>query len=168
MGMGAPASPTPPQPTDIPHCSQCAETEIASYDIDLAWAGSDNLVPIPDWPQWLNAVIIKYKKIGQTTDLCSRGQAAETAENILQDYQSYTILRQAIWSSPADLQTKFWGTLEELEPIVEKTKQFHPPDVGQYSEVDTENKKTTGCSMVPILHNRVPDGIADNLIQYII
>ncbi|GFS19375.1 hypothetical protein ElyMa_006871600 [Elysia marginata] len=63
----------------------------------------------------LKAHLFKTYKIDQT-DLCSRGQASETAEHIiLQDSHNYRTLRQAIWSSPIDVQTKLWGTLEELE-----------------------------------------------------
>ncbi|GFR81720.1 hypothetical protein ElyMa_002347100 [Elysia marginata] len=67
----------------------------------------------------LKAPLYKTHKICHN-NLCSCGEAAETVEHVLQDCQNYRMHRQAVWSSPTDLQTKFWGTIEELE----KTNSF--------------------------------------------
>ncbi|GFR82148.1 hypothetical protein ElyMa_002358300 [Elysia marginata] len=67
----------------------------------------------------LKTHMYKTYKIGQT-NLCPLGEAAKTAEHILHDCQHYRILKHTIWSSPSDLQTKLWETVEELE----KTKSF--------------------------------------------
>ncbi|GFS14526.1 hypothetical protein ElyMa_004909500 [Elysia marginata] len=67
----------------------------------------------------LKAHLYKTYRIGHP-DFCSCGEAAETVELVLQDYQNYRMLRQAVWSSPTDLQTKIWDTIEELE----KTNSF--------------------------------------------
>ncbi|GFR76393.1 hypothetical protein ElyMa_005799400 [Elysia marginata] len=62
----------------------------------------------------MKAHLHRTHKIGHT-DLCSCGEAAETGEHALQDYQDYRMLTQAVWSCPTDLQTKLWGTIEEME-----------------------------------------------------
>ncbi|GFR86327.1 hypothetical protein ElyMa_004196300 [Elysia marginata] len=67
----------------------------------------------------LKAHLYKADKIGHT-DLCLCGEAAKKVEHVLQDCQNHIILRQAVWSSPTDLQTKLWVTIEGLE----KTNTF--------------------------------------------
>ncbi|GFS11841.1 hypothetical protein ElyMa_003096100 [Elysia marginata] len=54
------------------------------------------------------------------TDLCSCGEAAETLGHVLQDRHSFRMLRQAVRSTPTDLQTNLWGTIGELD----KTNTF--------------------------------------------
>ncbi|GFS19346.1 retrovirus-related Pol polyprotein from type-1 retrotransposable element R1 2 [Elysia marginata] len=61
----------------------------------------------------LKAHLYKTYNIGHT-DLCLCGEAAETVEHVVQDCQNYRKLRQAVWSKPTDLQTKAWGTAEEM------------------------------------------------------
>ncbi|GFR86102.1 hypothetical protein ElyMa_000712100 [Elysia marginata] len=67
----------------------------------------------------LKTHLYKTYKISHT-DFFSCGETAETVKHVLQDCQNYRMLRQAVWSSPTDLQTKLWDTIEELE----KTNSF--------------------------------------------
>ena len=61
--------------------------------------------------------IHKIFKIGET-DLCSCGQAAETAQHVLQDCRLYSNVRQSIWRERVDMHTKLYGPLPELEKTV--------------------------------------------------
>ncbi|GFR86721.1 hypothetical protein ElyMa_006060400 [Elysia marginata] len=70
----------------------------------------------------LKAHMYNTYKIGHT-DLYSCREAAETAEHILQDCQNYRTLRQAIFSSPTELQAKLWGTLEEQSSYREQEEE---------------------------------------------
>ena len=56
-------------------------------------------------------------KVGET-DLCSCGQAAETAQHALQDCRLYSYVRQSIWRERVDMHTKLYGPLPELEKTV--------------------------------------------------
>ena len=53
-------------------------------------------------------------KVGET-NLCSCGEAAETAEHVLQNCQTYDALRQSIWNEAVDMTTKLYGPPHELE-----------------------------------------------------
>ena len=53
-------------------------------------------------------------KVGET-NLCSCGEAAETAEHVLQNCQTYDVLRQSIWNEAVDMTTKLYGPPHELE-----------------------------------------------------
>ena len=61
--------------------------------------------------------IHKIFKVGET-DLCLCGQAAETAQHVLQDCRLYSNVRQSIWRERADMHTKLYGPLPELEKTV--------------------------------------------------
>ena len=61
--------------------------------------------------------IHKIFKVGET-DLCSCGQAAETAQHVLQDCRLYSNVRQSIWRERVDMHTKLYGPLPELEKTV--------------------------------------------------
>ena len=61
--------------------------------------------------------IHKIFKVGKT-DLCSWGQAAETAQHVLQDCRLYSNVRQSIWRERVDMHTKLYWPLPELEKTV--------------------------------------------------
>ena len=61
--------------------------------------------------------IHKIFKVGET-DLCSCGQAAETAQHVLQDCRLYSNVRQSIWRERVDMHTKLYGPLPKLEKTV--------------------------------------------------
>ena len=61
--------------------------------------------------------IHKIFKVGET-DLCSCGQAAETAQHVLQESRLYSNVRQSIWRERVDMHTKLYGPLPELEKTV--------------------------------------------------
>ncbi|RUS70429.1 hypothetical protein EGW08_021805 [Elysia chlorotica] len=61
--------------------------------------------------------IHKIFKVGET-DLCLCGQAAETAQHVLQDCRIYSNVRQSIWRERIDMHTKLYGPLPELEKTV--------------------------------------------------
>ena len=61
--------------------------------------------------------IHKIFKVGET-DLCSCGQAAETAQHVLQDCRLYSNVRLSIWRARVDMHTKLYGPLPELEKTV--------------------------------------------------
>ncbi|GFR87842.1 hypothetical protein ElyMa_006086700 [Elysia marginata] len=86
----------------------------------MGWVGRGrhNLVQSLDWPQRAEGTHEKTHKTGQA-DLCSWGEAAKTAEhNICTFYKTARTtsrqLRQSA-AAPTDMQTKLWGTTEELE-----------------------------------------------------
>ena len=56
-------------------------------------------------------------KVGET-DLCSCGQAAETAQHVLQDCRLFSHVRQSIWRERVDMHTKLYVPLPELEKTV--------------------------------------------------
>ncbi|RUS76474.1 hypothetical protein EGW08_015758 [Elysia chlorotica] len=61
--------------------------------------------------------IYKIFKVGET-DLCLCGQAAEIAQNVLQDCRIYSDVRQSIWRERIDMHTKLYGPLPDLEKTV--------------------------------------------------
>ena len=61
--------------------------------------------------------IHKLFKVGET-DLCSCGQAAETAQHVLPDCRLYSNVRQSLWRERVDMHTKLYGLLSELEKMV--------------------------------------------------
>ena len=61
--------------------------------------------------------IHKIFKVGET-DLCSCGQAAKTAQHVLQDCRLYSKVRQPIWRERVDMHTKLYGSLPELEKTI--------------------------------------------------
>ena len=76
-----------------------------------------------EWYIWNCSVVIdethihKIFNVGET-DLCSCGQAAETAQHVLQDCRLYSNVRQSIWRERVDMHTKLYWPLPELEKTV--------------------------------------------------
>ena len=57
-----------------------------------------------------------YSKFGiGQSDECPCAQGPMTAEHILQSCPSYTAVRSNVWPSPTALETKLYGTLEDLQ-----------------------------------------------------
>ncbi|GFS21781.1 hypothetical protein ElyMa_003347200 [Elysia marginata] len=76
--------------------------------------GQTTLFQLPTGYNRLKAHLYETYKIGHA-DICSCGEAVETVERAIKHRQNYRLVRQAVRSSPTDLQTKLWGNIEELE-----------------------------------------------------
>ncbi|BFZ09044.1 hypothetical protein BsWGS_12083 [Bradybaena similaris] len=52
------------------------------------------------------------------TDECNCGEGVQTPEHLLQDCSTHTMLRRTTWPQEQDLESKLWGSLEDLDRTV--------------------------------------------------
>ncbi|BFY98463.1 hypothetical protein BsWGS_01503 [Bradybaena similaris] len=52
------------------------------------------------------------------TDECNCGEGVQTPEHLLQDCSTHTELRRTTWPQEQDLESKLWGSLEDLDRTV--------------------------------------------------
>ncbi|BFZ00623.1 hypothetical protein BsWGS_03662, partial [Bradybaena similaris] len=49
------------------------------------------------------------------TDECNCGEGVQTPEHLLQDCSTHSELRRTTWPQEQDLESKLWGSLEDLD-----------------------------------------------------